>query len=53
MEKIKKKIILKQGDLVVTDKKEAHAIKALIDSRFLVFTQGPRGGKDYENKNIL
>jgi dTDP-4-dehydrorhamnose 3,5-epimerase-like enzyme len=47
--KNKKKIILKQGDLVVTDKKEAHAIKALIDSRFLVFTQGPRGGKDYEN----
>lgn len=47
--KNKKKIILKQGDLVVTDKKEAHAVKALIDSRFLVFTQGPRGGKDYEN----
>ena len=47
--KNKKKIILKQGDLVVTDKKESHAIKALIDSRFLVFTQGPRGGKDYEN----
>ena len=47
--KKKKKIILKQGDLVGTDKKEAHAIKALIDSKFLVFTQGPRGGKDYEN----
>ena len=47
--KKKKKIVLKKGDLVVTDKNEAHAIKALTDSKFLVFTQGPRGGKEYEN----
>jgi len=44
-----KKIILKKGDLVETFKNESHAIKALIDSEFLVFTQGPRGGKEYEN----
>ena len=30
-----------------TEKNEKHAIKALKDSEFLVFTQGPRGGKNY------
>ena len=33
----------------MTDKNEAHAVKALTDSTFLVFTQGPRGGTEYEN----
>ena len=41
-------ITLKVGDLVVTSKNESHAIKAIKDSEFLVFTQGPRGGKEYE-----
>ena len=44
-----KKKILNKGDLVVTMKNESHAIKAIKDSEFLVFTQGPRGGKEYEN----
>ena len=43
-----KKKILNKGDLVVTLKNESHAIKALKNSEFLVFTQGPRGGKEYE-----
>ena len=43
-----KKIILNVGDIVVTEKNEKHATKALKNSEFLVFTQGPRGGKDYE-----
>ena len=43
-----KKIILKKGDIVETSKNEKHAIKAIKDSEFLVFTQGPRGGKNYE-----
>ena len=43
-----KKIILFKGDLAETLKNEAHATKALKDSEFLVFTQGPRGGKEYE-----
>ena len=47
--KKKTSIILKKGDLVVTTKNESHAIKAIINSQFLVFTQGPRGGKEYEN----
>tara|TARA_B110001452_G_scaffold258200_1_gene253133 strand:+ start:844 stop:1221 length:378 start_codon:yes stop_codon:yes gene_type:complete len=45
----KTSIILKKGDLVVTTKNESHAIKAISNSQFLVFTQGPRGGKEYEN----
>ena len=45
----KKKIILSKGDLVETSKNEAHAFRALRNSEFLVFTQGPRGGKEYEN----
>ena len=44
-----KKIILSEGDLVETSKNESHAIRAVKDSKFLVFTQGPRGGKEYEN----
>jgi len=44
-----KKIILSKGDLVVTSSKESHAIKAIQHSEYLVFTQGPRGGKEYEN----
>tara|TARA_B100000427_G_C15329719_1_gene516314 strand:+ start:277 stop:654 length:378 start_codon:yes stop_codon:yes gene_type:complete len=46
--KIKVKI-LKKGDLVVTSPNEQHAIKAVKYSEYLVFTQGPRGGKEYEN----
>ena len=46
----KSKIVLnKKGDLVETSKKEFHAIKALKNAEYLVFTQGPRGGKESEN----
>tara|TARA_B100001765_G_C19229773_1_gene217609 strand:- start:113 stop:487 length:375 start_codon:yes stop_codon:yes gene_type:complete len=47
--KKERKIILLKGDLVETSMNEAHAIRALKNSEFLVFTQGPRGGKEYEN----
>jgi hypothetical protein len=40
--------ILDVGDLAMTDKEECHAIEALEDSVFLVFTRGVRGGTDYE-----
>ena len=43
-----KKIILSNGDLVETSKNERHAIRAIKDSEFLVFTQGPRSGRNYE-----
>ena len=44
-----KGMILSKGDLVVTSANESHAIKAIKYSEYLVFTQGPRGGKEYEN----
>ena len=46
--RIKEKIMLK-GDLVVTSANESHAIKAIRYSEYLIFTQGLRGGKEYEN----
>ncbi len=44
-----KTIVLSKGDLAVTSLNEFHAIKAVKYSEYLVFTQGPRGGKEYEN----
>jgi dTDP-4-dehydrorhamnose 3,5-epimerase-like enzyme len=41
--------ILEPGDLLKTDKLEQHALQALEDSVFFVFTKGPRGGEDYES----
>ena len=43
-----KEIVLSRGDLAVTSSNESHAIKAIKYSEYLVFTQGPRGGKEYE-----
>ena len=40
--------IINPGDLVFTPPLEKHALIALDDSEFLVFTRGPRGGKNYE-----
>ena len=47
--KKKSQKIMKKGDLIVTEKNEQHAIKALSNSEMLVFTKGPRGGKEYES----
>lgn len=40
--------VLEKGDLAVTVPMEGHAMIALEDSSFMVFTRGPRGGEDYE-----
>lgn len=40
--------ILGPGDLLKTERFENHALHALEDSVFFVFTRGPRGGEDYE-----
>ena len=44
-----KKIVLKEGDLVKTPPKEMHALKIVKNNEFFVFTEGKRGGKDYES----
>lgn len=44
-----KEHILEPGDLVSTAPMEKHAIVSIEDSELLVFTKGPRGGKEYES----
>ena len=40
--------VLGRGSLAVVGEMEQHALRALDDSELLVFTRGPRGGKEYE-----
>ncbi|OGN79787.1 MAG: hypothetical protein A2X26_13255 [Chloroflexi bacterium GWC2_49_37] len=47
--KPKKIITMKKGDLILTVPNESHALQAIVPSELLVFTKGPRGGKDYES----
>jgi quercetin dioxygenase-like cupin family protein len=41
--------IMRPGDLVITGPDERHALQGLEDSTLMVFTKGPRGGKEYES----
>ena len=40
---------MKKGDFIVTVPGEEHALKAIEASELMVFTKGPRGGKEYES----
>jgi len=42
-------LILEPGDLISTAPMEKHALVGIEDSDLLVFTEGPRGGKEYES----
>ena len=44
----RKTLVGNKGELIKLDIKEKHALKGLKKSEFLVFTKGPRGGKEYE-----
>ena len=46
---IQKEYVLRPGDLVKTEALEEHALQGLENSLLIVFTQGPRGGKEYES----
>ena len=41
-------IILNEGDFITTPPNEIHALKIIEKNEFIVFTEGVRGGKDYE-----
>ena len=41
--------VLEKGGFAVTGPMEKHALVGIEDSEILVFTQGPRGGKEYES----
>ena len=48
--KLKKTVtILKKGDFILLGPNEKHAFIALENFHMMVFTKGPRGGKEYEN----
>lgn len=44
-----KSTVMNPGDFVVSRPNDSHAMKALEDSTIMVFTKGPRGGKEYES----
>lgn len=41
-------VLLKEGDFISTPPNEIHALNIVEDNEFVVFTEGVRGGKDYE-----
>jgi dTDP-4-dehydrorhamnose 3,5-epimerase len=41
--------ILKKDDFILLGPNEKHAFMALENFHMMVFTKGPRGGKEYEN----
>ena len=46
---LKKSITLNKDDVAVTVPFEQHALVGLTNCKVLVFTKGPRGGKEYES----
>lgn len=44
-----KKTVCKKGDIILSKPNVIHAFKYLKDSNMIVFTVGPRGGKNYED----
>lgn len=44
-----KSIVVKKGEMVSTPPNEVHALEILEDNQFTVFSEGLRGGKDYES----
>ena len=42
-------VLLEAGDFITTPPDEIHALKIVEDNEFVVFTEGLRGGKDYED----
>ena len=43
-----KSIKIAQGEMVTTPPYEVHALEILEENQFIVFSEGRRGGKDYE-----
>lgn len=44
-----KSVIVKQGEMVSTPPYEVHALEILEDNQFIAFSEGKRGGPDYES----
>lgn len=44
-----KSAVVKEGEMVTTPPYEIHALEILENNKFIVFSWGKRGGKDYES----
>lgn len=44
-----KSVIVREGEMVTTGPNEVHALEILEDNQFIAFSEGKRGGKDYES----
>lgn len=44
-----KSLIVKEGEMVTTPPYEVHALEIIEPNQFIVFSEGKRGGKDYES----
>tara|TARA_R110002012_G_scaffold289091_1_gene482011 strand:+ start:307 stop:714 length:408 start_codon:yes stop_codon:yes gene_type:complete len=42
-------VLLERGDILSTPPNEIHALKIIEDNQFIVFSEGIRGGMDYES----
>lgn len=50
---VPRKVIAHKGDLIISDQGEIHAMKILENNTvFIAFTDGKRGGSDYESDTI-
>ncbi len=44
-----KSVVIKKGEMITTGPNEVHALEILEDNQFIAFSEGKRGGKDYES----
>jgi dTDP-4-dehydrorhamnose 3,5-epimerase-like enzyme len=49
---IPKMVIARIGDMIETPPNEVHALRMIDENEFVVFTQGKRGGRDYESDTV-
>tara|TARA_A100001515_G_scaffold16673_2_gene12136 strand:+ start:534 stop:953 length:420 start_codon:yes stop_codon:yes gene_type:complete len=45
-------VVLNEGDILSTPPYEVHALNITVDNEFIVFSEGLRGGADYESDTI-
>lgn len=44
-----KSVVVHEGELLTTGPNEVHALEILEDNQFIAFSEGKRGGNDYES----
>lgn len=44
-----KSVVVQEGEMVTTGPNEVHALEILEDNQFIAFSEGKRGGNDYES----